>query len=64
MNRPRVYAIRMTLFVVSLCAIAEGACQIREWPAFSASIYGNYREVRRAAVSRSGILHLENAGGS
>jgi pimeloyl-ACP methyl ester carboxylesterase len=35
--------MRITLFVVSLCAIAEGASQIRERPALSASIYGNYR---------------------
>ena len=43
MNHPVAYAIRISLFALSLCAIAECASQNIERSPLSASIFGNYR---------------------
>src|SRR4029079_5900631 len=43
MNFPGIYMMRICLFVVSLCAVAVCASQLREQPNLTASIYGNYR---------------------
>jgi len=62
--------MRICLFVVSLCAVAVCASQLREQPNLTASIYGNYRVgndqmieaphagafVRYASIWRSDIL--------